>query len=213
MSSGTEKGTQLGASTLGTDPNIRPSIFDPVPVTPTPPEPPRGGMSSTPVTPQPDPFFSRTPAAAPPAANQTFMSRPGSSEATNVFRIPGADAPPIDAGPSGPSEFTVFLSRSQINASLPPEPGVPAGPGAGAPPPTFAAPPVPAPPPFQFAPPPPPPAPPAMKFPPAPAPPPVPRPAIPAMAPKPASIWPLITVLTVLLAIGAMLVMYFALKH
>ena len=140
------------------------------------------------------------------------MNRAGSSEATDVFRIPGAEAPPIEVGPSGPSEFTVFLSRSQINASLPPERAISGGPGGGAPPPAFAAPPAP-PPPFQFAPPPPPPAPPAMKFPPAPAPPAVPRPAIPAMPPKSASIWPLITVLTVLLAIGVLLVMYFALKH
>jgi len=213
ISSDPGKGSQLGASTLGTDPNIRPSFFDPAPVTPAPPEPLRGGMSSTPVPPPLDPFFPRTPPAVPPASNQNFMNRAGSSEATDVFRIPGAEAPPIEVGPSGPSEFTVFLSRSQINASLPPEPAVSGGPGGGAPPPAFAAPPVPPPPPFQFAPPPPLPAPPAMKFPPAPAPPAVPRPAIPAMPPKSASIWPLITVLTVLLAIGVLLVMYFALKH
>jgi len=127
------------------------------------------------------------------------MSRAGSNEATDVFRMPGGDAPPIDAGPSGPSEFTVFLSRSQVNAA-PPSP------------PTFAAPPAPQPPPFQFAPPPPPPAPapPAMKMPAAPAFPAAPAPAAP---PKAAGFWPLIVVLTVLLAIGAMLVMYFVLKH
>jgi len=212
-SSGAGKGSQLGASILGTDPNVRPSFFDPAPAAPLPPESSRGGMSSTPASPPLDPFFSRTPPAAPPAANQTFMNRAGSSEATDVFRIPGGEAPPVEAAPSGPSEFTVFLSRSQLKAVLPPEPAVSAVPGGAAPPPAFAPPPVPAPPPFQFAPPPPPPAPPAMKLPAAPAPPAVPRPAIPAAPPKAASLWPLITVLTVLLAIGAMLVMYFALKH
>jgi hypothetical protein len=43
-----------------------------------------------------------------------------------------------------------------------------------------------------------------------PAAPPVPAPAAP---PKASGFWPLIVVLTVLLAIGAMLVMYFVLKH
>jgi hypothetical protein len=49
-----------------------------------------------------------------------------------------------------------------------------------------------------------------MKMPAAPAFPAAPAPAAP---PKAAGFWPLIVVLTVLLAIGAMLVMYFVLKH
>jgi hypothetical protein len=36
---------------------------------------------------------------------------------------------------------------------------------------------------------------------------------MPAAPPKATGFWPLIVVLTVLLAIGALLVMYFALKH
>jgi hypothetical protein len=50
---------------------------------------------------------------------------------------------------------------------------------------------------------------PQMAFPQAP---PVPRPAAPPPG-RAASYWPLITVLTVLFAIAALLVMYFALKH
>ena len=213
ISAGMGKGSQLGTSTLDTNPNAHPSFMDPPPVQPpptVPPDPFRGGMSSTPVAPPIDPFMPRTPVAppiVPPAANSPFMNRPGSSEATNVFRVPGADAPPVETAPSGPSEFTMFLSRGQLNAMLPPEPTGAAG---AAPPPTFA-PPVPQPPPFQFAPP-PPPTPPAMKLPSAPAPP-VPRPPVPGAAAKPGSFWPLITVLVALLAIAGMLVMYFALKH
>ena len=191
------QGSQLGAATLGTDPNVRPTFLEPAGVPPAPPASPRGGMTPTPVPPPADPFFSRTPPPAAPPVSQPFMNRAGSSEATDVFRIPGGDAPPIDEGPRGPSEFTQFLSRSQVNAAMAPEPVAPV-----VPPPQPSS--------FQFAPP-PAPAPPAMKFPPAPA---VPAaPPAPAAAPKLASFWPLIVVLTVLFAIGAMLVMYFALKH
>jgi predicted tellurium resistance membrane protein TerC len=52
-----------------------------------------------------------------------------------------------------------------------------------------------------------------MKMPVAPAPPAVPAVPAPAAPPKAAGFWPLIVVLTVLFAIAAMLVMYFALKH
>jgi hypothetical protein len=45
-----------------------------------------------------------------------------------------------------------------------------------------------------------------------PQPPAVPRPAVPA-AGRAASYWPLIMVFTVLVAVAALLVMYFALKH
>jgi len=200
--------SQLGKSTLGTNPNVRPSFLEPSGAPAAPPEAPR---RSTPVpTPPADSIFSRTPSMAPPV-NQPFMSRPGSSEATDVFRIPGGDAPPVEPAPSGPSEFTVFLSRGQVNAAMAaPPPGGPAMPA-----PTFALPAAPPPPPFQFTPPPPPPppAPPAMKMPVAPAPPAAPAVPAPVAPPKAAGFWPLIVVLTVLLAIGAMLVMYFALKH
>jgi len=225
------KGSQLGASTLDTDPNTRPSFMDqaPVapaapaaPVSPTPPTPFRGGISSTPLPPPVDPLFSQTPTPAPPAPNQLFMNR-AASEATDVFRAPGGEAPPVAATPSGPSEFTVFISRGQLNGMLPPEPAAPQANAAGsAQPPIFAPPPVPQPPPIQLAPPQPPAAP-AIKYPPMPAapmpaapalaPPPMPAPPAAGVAPKSASFWPLITVLTILLAIGALLVMYFVMKH
>jgi hypothetical protein len=198
--------SQLGSATLGTNPNLRPSFLESSGVQDAPP--PR---AATPATP-PEPFFSdpstsfssafSSPPPVAPAANQTFMGRPGST--TDVFRIPGGDAPPVDQMPSGPSEFTVFLSRSQLNESLA---AAGAAPASAVPPP-----PAPQPGPFQFAPP-PPPAPPAIKYPPAPAVPAAPPMAAPAAAPKLASFWPLIVVLTVLFAIGALMVMYFALKH
>lgn len=201
----TSEASKLGSATLGTNPNLRPSFLEP---SGSPPELPRSAAPPAPAAPQADSFFARTPAPFTPPANQTFMNRPGST--TDVFRMPGGDAPPVEQAPSGPSEFTVFLSRSQINASLPSEPaGPPANAAGGAPLPGFAPPPSP----FQFAPPPPPPAPPAMKLPPMPAAPAVPRPAAPSVAPKPGSIWPLITVLTILGAIGILLVMYFAFKR
>ncbi len=196
--------SQLGAATLGTNPNVRPSFLESSGVQDAPPAPPR---AVTPATP-PEPFFSPNPSPsfspmfssppAAPAANQTFMGRPGST--TDVFRIPGGEAPPVEQLPSGPSEFTVFLSRSQLNESL----AAAGGTGAGAVPP-----PAPQPGPFQFAPPPPP----AIKLPPAPAVPAAPPVAALAAAPKLASFWPVIVVLTVLFAIGALMVMYFALKH
>jgi len=195
------QGSQPGP-TLGTNAHVRAPFLEPSGVPAAPPEAPR---RSTPVPSAPaDSIFSRTPSMAPPV-NQPFMTRPGSNEATDMFRVPGGDGPPVEPVASGPSEFTVFLSRGQVNAAMSaPAPGAPAMPA-----PTFAPPAAPQPPPFQFTPP-PAPAPPVMKAPAVPA-----MPAAPAAAapPKATGFWPLIVVLTVLLAIGAMLVMYFVLKH
>ena len=96
-----------------------------------------------------------------------------------------------------PSEFTMFLNRDQLRALLPTEPAGGAAPAAGGgPAPAFAAP-----------------APPAVKVP-AVAIPAAKPPAIAAPGAAPAgSILPLITVLVVLVAIGALLVMYFVMKH
>ncbi len=188
------RSSQLGMSTLNTNPNLRPTFQEPV-IAPTPPRPA--------VPPQTDPFFAPTPPRPAPVSDQPFMNRPVSST-TDVFR-PGAGAPPIEDVPSGPSEFTVFLNRSQLKAVLPPDAQLPSEKPAAGQPQGFAPPPITNP--FNVPPPPPVPKP-AM-----PAAPVIPKPAIPSSAPKPASMWPLITVLTVLLAIGAMLVMYFVMKH
>ena len=202
---------------------------------PTPPEPSSTFPDRTPIAPslQPPPYKPASPQPGPfsgdsfppskpvnvpsRAAENAFMNRAGNSDATDVFRVPGAsEPPPLRDMPSGPSEFTVFLSRSQVNASLPQEPAM-------APP----SPPPPAPPqpsPFSFAPlqMPAAPKPPAMQFPPRPAMPPPPQlamPPVPAPRPPappksaPSSFWPLVTVLSVLIFIAILLVMYFALKH
>jgi len=129
----------------------------------------------------------------------TFLNQAG-SDATNVFKPRGAEAPRVEPeAPTGPSEFTMFLDRSQLRASLPPPPN-PAAPNPAARTPA-GMPPMPS-----YAPPAPPPMP-QVAFPQAPK---VPLPSPPGRA---ASYWPLITVLTVLCAIAALLVMYFALKH
>jgi len=206
--------SQLGSATLGTSPNVRPTFHEPsILDSATPPTPPQRAATPAPL---PDPFFSRTPAAASPPSTPSFMNGPGmsspgmdgagmnsSGSTTDVFRVPNADAPPVEQSPGGPSEFTVFLSRNQLNASLASESTAGSGSPAGsAQRPAFAPPAVPEPA-FHF---PPPPAP-AVKLPAVPAPP------GPASAPKPAGFWPLIVVLTVLLGIAGLLVMYFALKH
>lgn len=137
-----------------------------------------------------------------------FQNRSGRSDATNVFKHRGADAPPVEpAAPSGPSDFTMFISSSQLKASLPPGPPVNAGAASPAARPPLAMPPMPS-----YA------VPAPSPMPPAPVPqmaapqlPQVPRP--PAPSPRAASYWPLITVLTILFAVAALLVMYFALKH
>ncbi len=208
---------QLGSSTLETNPGFRPSSSEPAPVPPSPPFQAHGGTAS-PAPPAQDFFAPRTPPPAPAVPDPLFTNRSGAREATEVFRAPGSQAPPFEEVASGPSEFTRIISGRQLQDMLsgaPPVPG--ASGGAAGPPPAFAPPPIPQPGPFSYAPPPPPP-PPAMKYPPlaappAPALPAVPRPAFPPAAAKPASFWPLIAVLTILIAIGAMLVMYFALKH
>jgi hypothetical protein len=101
-------------------------------------------------------------------------------DATEVFKPPQNEDGFSQELPSGPSDFTKFLSRSQIDASLSKEPPLP--------------PPVPR----------------VTPKPPSPA----------SLMPKPpkqaataASYWPLITVLTVLVAIAAMLLMYFVMRH
>jgi hypothetical protein len=193
-------GAQLGSSSLGTSPSSTGAIQAATTSAVTPVSP---TVEKTPPVPPPLPQFASTSSTSTPGGAQTsFLPRTSPADATDIFRARGgAEPPPIQDLPTGPSEFTQFLSRSQISAALPKEPVV-------APPPP-ATPPAPQ---FQFAPPPPPP------------PPPVPKPAIavPKMpgAPPPAaglapagSMWPLITVLTILLAIGALLVMYFVLKH
>ncbi|HTW57148.1 MAG TPA: hypothetical protein VMD99_03345 [Terriglobales bacterium] len=227
-------GAQLGSSILDTSPDLgrsaprqsglRPSPSDPVfPTSPPVPArplatPPADVFSPRPSAPMPP---ASTPPPAAPVIERPFSGRSHANDpnandpkdATDIFRVRGADAPPVEEIPSGPSEFTVFLSRSQIGASLPPDPSLPAGAGAVGQPGAFAPPPIPQPPPFQFTPPPPPPAPPAIKYS-APAPPPLPKPQLPAAPPKAASYWPLITVLTALFFIAAMLIMYFLLtKH
>ena len=203
------QGSRLGTSTLGTNPNFQQKF--PEPVKTPPPAPPR---TAVPVAPPPSPA-SPTPAldellathsARVPESNATFMNRPASST-TNVFS-PGIDAPPVEDLPKGPSEFTMFLNRSQVNAVMRPTPGAAPPPTGGqvvAPPPIsnpFMAPPIPPPPPV-------------MAAPPMPAAPQIPRPPVPpaVAAPKANTLWPLITGLTILFAIGVILVMYFVLKH
>jgi hypothetical protein len=73
----------------------------------------------------------------------------------------------------------------------------------------FPAPPMPQPPPFQFT----PPAQPAAPKPTFAAPQLPPPPGPPASPAGVGSYWPLVTVFTILIAIGALLVMYFALRH
>ncbi len=195
-------GAQLGSSTLDTHPSLRP-IPDPI----LPPSPPvRSPLPSMTLSPQPDFFSQPIPPPLPPAPSATdrpFQSRTSSSGATETLKTPGGEAPSVEEMPSGRSEFTMFVSRRELITSLPPE--SPATDSKGS---AFAWPPkpvAPAPPPLA------PPQPPAINSPVA-APPPAPQFAAPAV-PKAASYWPLITVLTILIAIGAMLVMYFVIKR
>jgi hypothetical protein len=195
------KGARLGDLRLDSDP--------------VPSGPPNPRLSSNPSPPPPPAAFSRTATSSPagftppdvgrvPAAENTFRPS-GRSGATEMFKQPRASAPIAEPElPSGPSDFTMFVSRSQARGSLPAEPTVPSPNPVVAPPPV-AMPPVPA-----YKPPAPPPIP-AAAVPPAPK---VPAAPVPKAAPTGiASYWPLITVLLVLFFIAAMLVMYFALKH
>ncbi len=201
--------TQMFGSEIRIDPK------DPLGADPRNPELSKQPLSST-LTPGPLPAFSEiaTPnlSAASrkpnietvPSAENTFVGPSGRSGATEMFKQPRPDAPIVEPElPSGPSEFTMFLSRSQLQTNFPPEPPRPGALNSVAAPPPAAMPPMPA-----YA----PPAPPPMPAP-------VLRPAAKVPSPlKPApggivSYWPLITVLTVLFFLAAMLVMYFALKH
>ena len=204
-------GSQLGTSTIGTSPNVRPNRPEPV-IPPPPVEPMRTAAPPISTPPPAEPVFSRPATPIAPPSDQTFFNRAPSST-TDIFRAPGRgdSAPPVEDVPSGPSEFTVFLNRSQIQAMMPPSPQGAANPGGGGNP-GFAPPAMPPPPPMpQFAPPPPPPAP-KFAAPPMPGPPAMPQAAAPA-AGKAGAIWPLVTGLTILLAIAAILVMYFVMKH
>jgi hypothetical protein len=187
-------GAKLGSVVLDTNPGLRPSPT-PEPVAPVAPQ-------FQQKAPAPLPDFAPLRPAPPVVPDRTFAS------STEIFRTPRVEPPPVEHVSSGPSDFTMFIDRSRLSASLPPEPPSGAGAAGGGQPPVFIPPPLPAPPPIQFAPPPRPPMPP---FPPPPAlKPPVPTPPMPPA--KAASYWPLITVLTVLVAIGALLVMYFVMK-
>ena len=197
------KGARLGDARLGPDTLSPEPLKPPVRSTPSAPVAPpvfsgTGGPSAGSFTP---PDLGRA-----PAGENTFVGSSSRSGATEMFKHPRGDAPIAEPElPSGPSDFTMFVSRSQLRGGLPPEPPTPGAPSPVAVPPPVAMPPVPA-----YT----PPAPPPM---PAPVVPPMPAAKMPAPpTPKPApvaSYWPLITVLTVLFFVAAMLVMYFALKH
>ncbi len=146
---------------------------------------------------------------APIGGENTFASQIGRNDATNAFKPPGADPPPVERqAPSGPSDFTVFMSSNQVRESLPPDSANPAAPR-----PAGRAPELPVPPMPSYA----------APAPPMPPPPPKPKiaapqaPALHPPTPLPSSgatsYWPLIAVLTVLFAVAALLVMYFTLKH
>ena len=198
-----DRGAQLGVSRLDTNPGQ--SSLRPLNESSAPP-------LFTPKPAEKEPSFFSPPAINPSAPkapsipsprDSTLLYRANPADATDVFRVPGgADAPAVEAAPSGPSEFTVFLSRSQVNAALPPEPVVAPPPAPSVAPPQFAFPPPPLLPPLPAA-----AAPPMPQF----GAPPVPKP--PAGLSPAASYWPLITVLTILIAVGALMVMYFAFKH
>jgi hypothetical protein len=208
-----EGGAKLGTARLDTG-DADPGSFQPLAGPTAPPvDLPPAFSTRPPLIPQPPPpTFTPPPVTNVPSSTleNSFLNRSGRSDATEVFKTPGGDAAPEMQGfSSGPSEFTQFLSRSQINAALPPEPAIAPPPAPSGSP--FGAPAIPKPPAFQFAPPPPPPP---------PAVPAIPRPAFAVPQPPavkapagPTSYWPLITVLTILLAVAIILIMYFALKH
>lgn len=203
-----ERSAQLGVSRLQTDPGQR-SASPLNLLAKSPLSESKAAEKGSSILSSPAGNFSapKAPNIAPSAADSTLLHRAGPADATDVFRVPGgAASPAVEEVPAGPSEFTVFLSRSQISAALPPEPVM-------APPPAAKPAPLPQ---LGFPPPPAPPAPAGVvAAPPMPqsAPPPMPKPPAPPAVAQLASYWPLITVLTVLIAVGAMLVMYFAFKH
>jgi hypothetical protein len=188
--------SQPESSILGTNAHLRSSF-------PKPTESMPQAAPQPPAHPPVDPFGHFSPIPAPPLRpeDHTLGFRPASSS-TEVFRQ-GMQAPPIEDVPAGPSEFTVFVSRNQVKAI--PSADVaspPPNPMGGMQAPAFAPPRMPQP--IPFTPPKPPPLP-VM-----PAPPPLPQTATLA---KSGSYWPLITVLTGLFAIAALLIMYFVMKH
>jgi hypothetical protein len=196
------KGARLGDLRLDSDPvTPDPPIppFRPSPSAPSAPAAPSGKAGSSAGS-FPPPDMGRVP----PAEN-TFVGTSTRSGATEMFKHPRATAPMAEPElPSGPSDFTMFVSRSQLRGKLPAEPPVPGANPAAAPPP-LGMPPMPA---YK------PPAPPPMPAPVVPPAPKAPALAVPKAAPTGiASYWPLITVLLALFFIAAMLVMYFALKH
>jgi hypothetical protein len=182
---------------MGTTPAPVPTESFPATGSPARPVTAGGGGPAAPAPFQPDPFAPRvSPIVAAPVVT------PPASHSRQVAEVPGGDAP-AEEPTRRPSEFTMFLNRDQMRALLPAEPAGGAAPAAGGgPAQVFAPPAMPAPP-----------APPAVKL----APPAIPVPKPPAMAAPGAapagSILPLITVLVVLVAIGALLVMYFVMKH
>jgi hypothetical protein len=195
-----------------TPPAGLPRAVSDAPPTPSvaPKEPHIASLPASPLAPTPAVFTTLPPPIPvlpkPPAVTPTASAPDG---ATRVFSPPTPTAPasePLVA--SGPSPYT------QIISVRPPRAGGEAGsqkqapaqtPGAG----LFPAPSMPAFP--TIAPPPMPPAPVMPKL----AVPPPPSPKLPKVEPSkpPVSFWPLAIVLTVLLFIGVLLVLYFALKH
>lgn len=191
-------------------PSGLPRAADPATVFPEPlREPFAPSQPASYVAPAPPIFPAPTP-LSPPMPNSPASALP-SDDATRAFSRPGSnEAPPAPPPPpSGPSAYTQIISVRPPN---------PAGEAAAAEneapksitPPTFTPPPMPPLP--KLAPPPPPPPPPMPKFaaPALPPPPKAPKVAIPE---PPVSYWPLVLTLTILFAIGVLLVLYFVLKH
>jgi hypothetical protein len=198
--------TQLfGHDSLKSSPQSTPQPADEQSgITPAPPvslvdahgsvaEPARSASSGSQFpTPLPLPNLPAIP-ATPVAAENTLAKQPGRTDATNAFLSPG-QVIPAPAAAQAPSEFTMFINRRNVDAALAPEPSEEAANAGQSSASGFTMP--------KLTPPP------APKFP---APPKVEAPK-PAPAPS-LSYWPLITVFTGLLGVGAILVMYFLLRH
>jgi len=210
FSDNSKDGARLGVSRLDSEPLASEALKPPAASTASPSGMPAtfSGTVSSPISSRGG-GFSPSEVGGVPGGESAFLNRSGRSDATNVFKPRGSDAlPEVPEAPSGPSDFTMFLSSSQLRASLPPEPASPAAPNPAGRAPALPMPSMPS-----YAAPPPPPLPPApMPHMTVPQAPPVPRPPAPPSG-RAASYWPLITVLTILFAVAALLVMYFALKH
>jgi hypothetical protein len=172
-----------------------PTVQPPSPIVPPSPPIPMPQFTPPVIPPVVSPVI---PMVTPAAVAPSVVSR-AEAAAIDVSRAPGGDAVPPE--PRAPSEFTMFITRKDLEAAQPPEPSeepVSAAVGGGFAPkvPKLAVAPLPVP-----------------KLPPVPKPK-LQVPKVPgAGAAPPTSFWPLITVFTGLLAIGAMLVMYFLLRH